>query len=401
MKDPRDIDLPNIVSVVEGPKAGETDDKFTLLDRMLEESGFFDVLEASRAESGKPASEFQIALKPNFMMAIRVEEPPLVYTDPELVAHWTRRLNEIGYSKIFVTEAQNVYNLWFHNRTVTNVARVIGMRDESYEIRDLTDEQFPFDYGEGTMLGDHQVGATWRDADFRISFAKNKTHDVSACTLCIKNTYGCLPVRDKYGEYHRKREIDVVTIEALVHFPVHFAVIDAIWSLDGPMGYREPFQLVDDKDGKPVKKGNIHFTNAIIGGRDLLAVERIGMIKMGLDPDEDTRFFKKAVEAFGERDFELIGSDATYPGWLKVGALTAAILDIGEELPVVAHFIGESMGHMDPAHFPRRHRTWFHMLSHRFASFFMMRKVRARKGEVTVGAQVHTHSESGDYPRSG
>ncbi|GIS59031.1 MAG: hypothetical protein CM1200mP2_12560 [Planctomycetaceae bacterium] len=90
-----------------------------------------------------------------------------------------------------VVEAQNVYSLWYRNRSVNNVARVIGLGGEGYDVHDLTNEQFPFDYG--GILGQHFVGESWRDADFRISFAKNKTHDVSRCTLVIKNTYGCLP----------------------------------------------------------------------------------------------------------------------------------------------------------------------------------------------------------------
>ena len=41
------------------------------------------------------------------------------------------------------------------------------------------------------------VGRTWRDADFRVSFAKNKTHTRAWYTLCIKNIYGALPI-DRY-----------------------------------------------------------------------------------------------------------------------------------------------------------------------------------------------------------
>ncbi len=363
---------PSIVASMHDPA------RFRAFDTMLEQTSFFELLDNARAEAGKSRAEFLIAIKPNFMMAVRVEEPPLVYTDPQLVEHWISRLRDQGYTNLRVVEAQNVYALWYHNRSVISVARALGFSGEGYEIRDLTNEQFRYDYG-GT-LGDHFVGASWRDADFRISFAKNKTHDVSRCTLVIKNTYGCLPAKDKFSEYHRKREVDVVTIEALRHFPVHFCAIDASWSLDGPLGYKEGFDVVQDQDGNIIREGNIHKTDTIIGGQDLVAVEQVGMLKMGLDPKKDKRFYKLATQAFGEPEFEWVGDKSIYEGWLNVGASTADALDIGEEIPVISHFLGQSMSHVDHRLFPPRTRGWLRRLGHYFGRKAFISKVRSRKG---------------------
>ena len=378
--DVRDLDVPSVVAAV------HDSDKFAALDSMLEQSHFWATLEAEREKSGKSAGEFLVVMKPNFMMTIKVEDPPLVYTDPELVERWIVRLAASGYTNVRVVEAQNVYGLWYRNRGVNHVARVIGLEGEGYEVRDLTDEQFPFDYG--GVLGEHFVGESWRDADFRISFAKNKTHDVSRCTLVIKNTYGCLPAKNKFTEYHQKREVDTATINALHHFPVHFAAIDATWSLDGPLGYKEGFDVVRDEDGRVLNSGNIHRTDTVIGGRDLLAVERVGMMKMGLDPAEDTRFFGLAVEAFGERDFEWVGDTCTYADWLNIGEATCLQLDIGEEMGVIAHFFGESMAHVDPILFPPLKTTWVRHLMHAVGRFFFVRKVRGRKG-IRVVPKCH------------
>ena len=378
--DVRDLDVPSVVAAV------HDSDKFSALDSMLEQSHFWATLEAEREKSGKSAGEFLVVMKPNFMMTIKVEDPPLVYTDPELVERWIVRLAAAGYTNVRVVEAQNVYGLWYRNRGVNHVARVIGLEGKGYEIRDLTEEQFPFDYG--GVLGEHFVGESWRDADFRISFAKNKTHDVSRCTLVIKNTYGCLPAKNKFTEYHQKREVDTATINALQHFPVHFAAIDATWSLDGPLGYKEGFDVVRDEDGRVLNRGNIHRTDTVIGGRDLLAVERVGMMKMGLDPAEDTRFFGLAVEAFGERDFEWVGDTCTYADWLNIGEATCLQQDIGEEMGVIAHFFGESMAHVDPILFPPLKTTWVRRLMHAVGRFFFVRKVRGRKG-IRVVPKCH------------
>ena len=370
--DSRDISVPSVVAIV------RNDNKLAALEEMLEAAHFFDTLKVVRAASGKAKEDFLVVMKPNFMMTIRIEDPPVVYTDPELVEHWLRKLRDAGYTNLRVVEAQNVYSLWYKNRSVNNVARVIGLLGKGYEIRDLTNEQLPFDYG--GALGQHFVGETWRDADFRISFAKNKTHDVSRCTLVIKNTYGCLPAKNKFREYHQKREVDTSTICALKYFPVHFAAIDATWSLDGPLGYKEGFDMIKDADGNVVREGNIHETQTIIGGRDLLAVEHTGMKKMGLNPAEDRRFYGLAKEAFGERPFEVRGDLTPYENWLNVGALTADVLDIGEEIPVMAHFFGESMAHVSPTLFPPRSTTWVRKLMHSVGRYFFLRRIRSRQG---------------------
>ena len=390
--DPRDVEVPSVVASIKDP------DKYTAFDTMLEVTHFFDTLEAIRTRSGKSKEKFLIVIKPNFMMTIRIENPPVVYTDPELVEHWVKKLREADYTRIRVVEAQNVYNLWYKNRSVNHVARVIGLNGDGYEVRDLTNEQFPFDYGGD--LGQHYVGESWRDADFRISFAKNKTHDVSRCTLVLKNTYGCLPARNKFKEYHQKREVDTATVQALKHFPIHFGAIDASWSLDGPLGYKEGFDVLKDEEGNVIREGNIHRTDTIIGGRDFLAVESVGMQKMGLDPAEDKRFYKLAKEAFGERDFKWIGDKCTYEGWLNVGAATAMMLDIGEELPVIAHFLGESMAHVNTELFPMKSTTIFRKIMHAVGRYFFIRKVRSRNGEMVIpsgsASPSGTSAESGE-----
>ena len=70
-------------------------------------------------------------------------------------------------------------------------------------------------YNYGGRLGNHWVGPTWRDADFWISFAVNKTHVSSYYTLTLKNLYGCLPVQNKFKEYHKIRGFDWPTIEMM------------------------------------------------------------------------------------------------------------------------------------------------------------------------------------------
>ncbi|HLB72176.1 MAG TPA: hypothetical protein VJJ51_14130, partial [Candidatus Methanoperedens sp.] len=62
------------------------DEKFSLLEKALDESLFWKVLEDRFTESGKTKEQFLIALKPNMMMAYSRTDNSVI-TDPELVEH--------------------------------------------------------------------------------------------------------------------------------------------------------------------------------------------------------------------------------------------------------------------------------------------------------------------------
>ncbi len=227
--------------VVRTTQKDNDSDRFALLEQVIEEAGFWDILEKQFIKSGKTKKDFLITVKPNLMMfySKKDDNPPSVITDPVLVEHLINRIAEKGFSNIALVESQNTFGNWFENRDVKNVAKQAGYNPDStnYRIVDLTMDVVAHVY-KGS-LGTYLVGKTWRDADFRISFAKNKTHFSCYYTLTIKNIYGTTPEQNKFREYHADREIDEVTIEMLKEFPVHFGIIDGIWSADGLLGIKE------------------------------------------------------------------------------------------------------------------------------------------------------------------
>jgi len=292
-------------------------DKFALLDQVLEATKFFDILDERFRKSGKSREDFKVAIKPNFMF-MHSREDISTYTDPELVEALVNKIAARQYSNITLVEAQSTYGNYYENREVLKVARYVGYSlDKNYRIVDLTEEMVPYDYG--GRLGRHFVGPTWRDADFRISFAKNKTHTFCNYTLTLKNVYGTLPMQNKLKEYHTKREYDWPTIESLKHFPVHFGLIDAFTSADGQFGV-----IVDPHPNE---------TKTIIGGENLMAVDWVGAKKMGLDPDDPQvgRFLFLAVEAFGRPEIDWVGDTSTYEPWENVSEEIIRSLDIIEE----------------------------------------------------------------------
>ena len=308
------------------------EDKLAALDRVLRETNFLAMLEKHRTSAGKSKPEFSIVIKPNFMFAYNRSDHT-TYTDPELVGHLAERIRDAGFENIAVAEAQSTYGEYFERRSVREMAEYLNYDGKgSYKIVDMTEDVDERRHL-GTHLGYHPVSSLWRDADFRISFAKNKTHAYAYYTLTLKNIYGALPMANKFKEYHCKRDIYHTAIEYLEAFPVHFALIDAYESADGPFGIFA--------DTRP------NLTRTVIGGQDLVAVDWVGAAKMGIDP-MISQYMRLAVKAFGKPEIELIGDASMYRPWLNVPA--ALTLFTRKGLDANYHFgnlFYNSCAHMD------------------------------------------------------
>jgi uncharacterized protein (DUF362 family) len=318
---------PTVVSVKKG------EDKFKLLDEVLEEAKFFEVLEKKYDESGKTKEDYKVVIKPNFMF-MHSKRDHSSFTDPKLVEHLVDKIYEKGFTDITLVEAQSTYGNYYKNREVLKVAKYIDYStDKNYRIVDLTLEKVPYDYG--GRLGEHYVGITWRDADFRVSFAKNKTHIFANYTLTLKNIYGTLPCQNKLKEYHTKREYDWPTIESMKHFPVHFGLIDAFWSADGQLG------VITDKTP--------NHTKTMIGGENLMAVDWVGAKKMGLDADNPRigRYLGLAWEAFGKPEVVWKGDESVYAPWENVVEIFPISLDLVEEAYHFSNWMFAGLTSMD------------------------------------------------------
>jgi hypothetical protein len=196
----------------------------------------------------------------------------------------------------------------------------------------------------GSHLGFHPVSRAWREADFRISFAKNKTHAYAYYTLTLKNIYGALPLANKFKEYHCDRDIYHTTIEYLTAFPVHFGLVDAYLSADGPFG------IFADTDPNE--------THTLIGGEDLVAVDWVASSKMGIDP-MISKYMRLAVETFGKPEIRLVGDASLYRPWLNVPVALTLFTNRG--LDVNYHFgnlFYTASAQMDESHFTHKSKAW-------------------------------------------
>jgi uncharacterized protein (DUF362 family) len=321
-------------------------DKFKALETALKESGFWEVLAAACQASGKAPADFALVIKPNFMFAYNKSDRS-TFTDPELVHHLVRQLKDRGWVNLTVAEAQSTYGEYFDKRSVREVAQYLGyVTDGSagYRLVDLTLDEWEERYL-GPHLGLHPVPRTWRDADFRISFAKNKTHAYAYYSLTLKNIYGALPLADKFSAYHTGRDIYHTTMEYLRAFPVHFGIIDAHLSADGPFGV-----FADPEPNR---------TETVIAGADLVAVDWVGASKMGLNP-KISRYMELAVQAFGKPEIRLVGDPSPYRPWLNVPAVMTILTHFGlDASDYFGNLLYMAGAYMDESHFTHKFRSAF------------------------------------------
>jgi len=326
----------------------KSENKIGALESVLEFTGFWKLLEEKVASSGKSRENFLITIKPNFMFAYNRADKS-TFTDPELVGHLVSLLTAPGkdFRNIAVVEAQSTYGEYFDRRSVKEVAEYLGYDltgNSGYRVIDLTEEAVSRQHL-GPHLGDHPVPPTWTNADFRISFAKNKTHPYAYYTLTIKNIYGALPLANKFKEYHCDRDIFHTTIEYLTAFPVDYGLIDAYLSADGPFGiFADP---------------SPNFTKTVIGGDNLVAVDWVGATKMGIDP-LISKYMQLAVEAFGKPEINFFGDPDPYHPWLNVPAALTVFALKGLD---ANHYFGNLMymtgAYMDSSFFTHKNRSEF------------------------------------------
>ncbi|MFY9608270.1 MAG: DUF362 domain-containing protein [Blastocatellia bacterium] len=281
---------------------GETSEaKQPLFIKLLEESALRGSLEARASSLGKTVSDVTVVIKPTFMLGYHHKDMSPV-TDPELVEELARYLNESGCTDIALVEQRNIYDHFYQNRSVAEVARYLGFDSERYRVVDASQEQVPHAYARG--LGQYSVSQTWRDADFRISFGKLRSHSIEFVSLSVSNTDGLGARCDEFIFFERQAQRYTANMMLLDQFPPHFALLDGYdLAPDGLLGMM----------GCPHPKS----PRRLYAGGDALAVDLVAARHIGLSNARDAGVLREACHWFGDpsQQIEVIGTDEPVPGW--------------------------------------------------------------------------------------
>jgi uncharacterized protein (DUF362 family) len=280
---------------------GAAHQKQQLFRRLLAASGLADWLEKRARALDKQTQALRVAIKPTFMLGYHHKDQSII-TDPVLLDELAGFLRRQGCSDIAVVEARNIYDRFYHHRTVHDVAEYFNLVSPHYRIVDASEEQVPHSYSRG--MAQYTVSRTWRDADLRISFAKMRSHPVELAYLTVGNVEWLGARCDEFLFVERQAHRETAIMMLLDDFPPHFAIVDAYDSaadgLLGVMGCPRP----------PAPR-------RLYAGVDALAVDMVAARHMGMKDPRQSSILKAACHWFGDPTgrMAVVGPDQPVAGW--------------------------------------------------------------------------------------
>ena len=282
-------------------RSAHRDEKRVLFRRLLHECGLRDAISQRATFLNQPIEQLKIAIKPTFMLGYdRKDLSPL--TAPVLVDDLAAFLRELGCSDIALVEGRNIYDHFFQHRTVSEVAEYFGIRSENYRIVDTEEDQVQHQYSRG--MAQYTIAKTWRDADFRISFPKLRSHPIEMALLCVGNIEWVGGRCDEYLFLERQADRATAVMMLLNDFPPHFGIIDAFENIPdglvGVMGCRKPIH--------PMR---------FYAGPDALAVDTVALRQIGVEQFEASSLLRSTAQWFGgaTNRIKVIGEDSPIENW--------------------------------------------------------------------------------------
>jgi hypothetical protein len=293
------------------------EDSTRVFNETLKHSGFFDAIENAQLKSGKKRELFEVVCKVDFMRGVRLEPEPVSYVDPKLVAQLFNELLDRGFRILRVVESRNELARYLSHRSVKEVGKALGYDESCYELKDLGDELAPVDLG---TAGRRATGRVWKQADFRIVFAKNRTDEALGPALVVWNVVHTLATPTDLIALEYGIDPGDLAIALLEKLPVHFALIDAVHSRDGSPGNVFPYELLRGADGAGGEGAQVHRLGTVLAGADVLAVEAAGHKMQGLDPIADPVALQKLRKAAAWKPPAEVDALPTFPGWKGIGS---------------------------------------------------------------------------------
>lgn len=282
-------------------EGNSVEEKCGVFDRLLEESGLVKKLRSRAAALGKQPGDLRIVIKPSFMLGYARKDRAII-TDVELLRELANYLRERGYENAVLVESANIYDQFFEHRSVAEVAAYFGMEECGLPIVDGSNDQVAHSYFRG--MAQNTISKSWKDADFRISFGKMRSHPIEMAYLTIGNLEWMGGRCDEFLFVERQAQRETALMMLLDGFPPDFALLDAYEQasdgLVGVMGCPRP----------PSPR-------RVYGGEDALAVDLVAARHMGVREPEQTNILRAACHWFGDpRDrIEVVGSDEDLKEW--------------------------------------------------------------------------------------
>jgi len=286
------------VFVLEGKSAEE---KCSVFRRLLEMSGLAEKLRKRAAALGKQPAELRIVIKPSFMLGYAQKDRSII-TDADLLRALANFLGENSLGNAVLVESANIYDQFFEHRSVAEVAAYFGMEVCGLPIVDASADQVPHSYIRG--MAQNTISQRWKEADYRISFGKMRSHPIEMAYLTIGNLEWMGGRCDEFLFVERQAHRETALMMLLDGFPPDFVLLDAYeQASDGLVGIM----------GCPCPPA----PRRVYAGEDALSVDLIAAGHMGVREPEQTNILRAACHWFGDprERIEVVGTNELLQHW--------------------------------------------------------------------------------------
>lgn len=244
------------------------------LTRILDESGLG---ERVRAGGGK------VAVRTAFTLGYSARDRSNTVS-PEIVALLAAYLRANGASDVAVLEAPSIYERYYANRSVAEVAERLGFTDPGYRVVDVSGDQVETRFDRG--VSQSTVSRAWRDADVRVVLSKLRTDPRQGGHLSLNTLVGTGERTDRTTYTNRELDHENAIMMILDAHPPDFAVVDA-W---GPVATGAFGVMACDK---PVRLERLY------AGPDPVAVDWRVLTDMGVPDPGAMPIIRRALAWFG------------------------------------------------------------------------------------------------------
>jgi hypothetical protein len=182
------------------------------------------------------------------------------------------------------------------------VAAYFHLASPYYRLVDASEEQVPHTYGRG--MAQSTVSRTWKEADFRISFSKMRSHPIEMALLTVGNLEWLGARIDEFLFVERQAQRQTAIMMLCDDFPPDLALLDTYENVaDGLLGMM----------GCPRPRA----PRRLYAGLDALAVDQIAMRHLGVQDANDSPILRAARHWFGEAagPVEVVGCDEAIADW--------------------------------------------------------------------------------------
>jgi uncharacterized protein (DUF362 family) len=248
--------------VPENP-AKYTEKSLSLIQSMLDEAIGYTV------NLPKLVKNKTVFIKPNLVRP-NPKELPAITTDVRVILSLVRLLSDVGAKTIQVGEnpgyklaAREAFALAGLDKSLPKYGAKPVYLDEQSAVR--------IKVPDATVMHEMDLPKPALDTEVFINLPKMKTHMHTLVTLGIKNLHGLIYDYERLL-FHRN-DVGFKVVDILRALRPQLTVIDGIMAMEGQA---------------PLSGKTIPNMNTIIAGTDPVAVDAIGCVVMGIDPDEVT-----------------------------------------------------------------------------------------------------------------